>query len=790
MSTWTSDLLGINNVYSNGALAPPERDAINFIGGSGITITASDNPVTLRTDVTFSTSVGVGAGSATTNVLQWSGTAWVATSTPTVTSLTANSFLAVGSPVPAAGGLRLANNLGVVSRTTGGVQLDLIYASGGDAIIVGDADAVSVTLDNANVIVNRFIRFPLTASTPKISQDALTSDAAPQNVTLEPQAAFSTATGTNRTPGSFVVNLGAPTNGGTDEAGLVIQRAAAFSARIGPLITAPAYGAVWLGSGLVPSATNYAIASNGTATNFNAATTLTLAIAGGGTVTLTTAQLTLNPSTIEWSEPASPVIRQATFTSDAAPRNFIIQPQAPFASATGSNRKGGDLLVNLATPTNGGTTESKLIVNRGGSHQVSMGNYGSGSSLCAVWAGTGLAPSGSNFCFLGDGATQTYLNVGNSGGSVYLVTAGTSLNGFEVQQTKLTWHDGSARSIQARQRTSDAATFDLTIKGQDAFATATGTNRNGGALVLGGGNKATGGVDGIVQLYNGATHVADFAIVAGNNTLRFDKAAHAIVWTDTPTSDTAPKEMQVYAGDCFASASTNINGARLLLSSGNRAGSGLRGAVQLVLGAVDMMVEVTEVASGRRVVVLNRMSAITTTQLPANTGDGVVYLGNVVTAPTAAPVSGGVGWADTGALKWIEPNSAVSEIAYRDAATGAIEKSCRRRVARVQTTNATVTTIFSFTVPDNTVVQFCARVTARNQTTAEQGAYVVQHSARRRSAGAAALIGTIDKVAQEEQAAWDVTTTTATNDFVIQVTGAAAQTIDWCVWVDIYVYTP
>ncbi len=644
--TWTSDLLGINEVFDDGVEITPERDAINFVSGSGVNVLVSDNPVTLRKDVTFSSVAGgiVGGGSATTDVLQWDGTAWVATSNPNVASIS------VGSPLPSIGALRVANGIvAVASRTTGGVDLNLAYANSSDVILLGDPDAASITLDNSDVIMNRFLRFPTSATGPKISQDTLTADTAPQNLTLAPQAPFASATGTNRNPGSVIVDNAAPTNGGTVDGFFECQRAATRYFRVSAYPSAPATGLLWLGS---------------------------------------------------------------------------------------------------ATPTT------------------------------------------SNPVLQSDGATGTTVS-GPSGGSLNITTGGSLANGFYVRATSLGWAYNSSRFFQQDGQISDTATFDTTYQAQTAYVSATGTNRNGGHLKLVGGVKATGGVDGSVRMYSGGSHIADFRLIAGVSGLAFNSAVSGNVFVNDPASDVAPQPLTLSGANAYASASTNINGAACEIYGGLRksGSAGLSGPVRLELEAVPG-VELTEVATTRRVLALCRFANITTTELPANTGDGVVYLGNVVSAPTASPVSGGIGWANSGQLRWREPNGAISDAVYRAVSTGGTTKQCERRCDDLQTTDATVTTILTVTIPDNSVVEVIVNVQARNQTTAEQAAYHVRHAARRRAAGSAALLGTIAKDSFEEDATWDVATAVSGNDLLIQVTGEAAQTIDWLAWAEIYTWTP
>lgn len=68
--------------------------------------------------------------------------------------------------------------------------------------------------------------------------------------------------------------------------------------------------------------------------------------------------------------------------------------------------------------------------------------------------------------------------------------------------------------------------------------------------------------------------------------------------------------------------------------------------------AAGTMIEAVEVSAGRRVVSLALGADLTTTEMPANTGDRVVYVADCATAPTANPVSGGVLYSSGGDLYW------------------------------------------------------------------------------------------------------------------------------------------
>lgn len=227
--------------------------------------------------------------------------------------------------------------------------------------------------------------------------------------------------------------------------------------------------------------------------NVNGATAAAL---GSAALSLTTV------ATIAWADTiAAPNILQATKTGDTAPQDLIVTPQAPFATATGSNRKGGDLIIGLADPTNGGTSLPRVRVKEGSSTYVSFGRYDSATTHGGYWAGT-PSPTQQNFCFLGDGSTISYLNV-PTGGQIELSINGTAGTGITVKSTDVTLAPATLQFIKSvtptiKQliNTADVACNDLTIESQTPFASATGTNRNPGNLVYKVPSPAAGGAAG------------------------------------------------------------------------------------------------------------------------------------------------------------------------------------------------------------------------------------------------------------------------------------------------------
>lgn len=182
-------------------------------------------------------------------------------------------------------------------------------------------------------------------------------------------------------------------------------------------------------------------------------------------------------------------------------------------------------------------------------------------------------------------------------------------------------------------------------------------------FAAGGGLLYTNGPTGIVFLVGGTQY-------AGLGTSNFSLTGGVgLMWTATSTS---PK---LYQDDETAASTT---GKTLIVQAQNstgttsiggildlRGGTGTTsaGAVQIRPGSTNIIIEAAEVAAGRNVVSLARKSAITTTQLPANTGDGIVYIANAATAPTADPVSGGILYVEGGALKYRGTSGTVTVVA-------------------------------------------------------------------------------------------------------------------------------
>jgi hypothetical protein len=104
--------------------------------------------------------------------------------------------------------------------------------------------------------------------------------------------------------------------------------------------------------------------------------------------------------------------------------------------------------------------------------------------------------------------------------------------------------------------------------------------------------------------------------------------------------------------------SGNQNGGSMTLSGGAFAGTGSKGSVRMALNAdetlanVQVMVVAADLGPGRRVVGLVTIATLSSTQMPANSGDGVVFIADAQTEPTADAVGGHIYYSSAGRPVW------------------------------------------------------------------------------------------------------------------------------------------
>jgi hypothetical protein len=468
---WLDSLIyGVRHVQIAGA-PTSDRTTINIIGG-----TVADNPGQNRIDITIPATVT--AVTATAPIVSSGGSAPVISISPatggSAGSMSAADKTKLDASTASATNSTLAQRDGAARIAFSGVDLDATPATAG-----------TVRVGNASTAKYR--------NAANSANNALWAVDGADGISFGDASAASISSGV-KTGGSFSWAINAAAVMTLTAASL--QFASAVNIQCGGATkialttvdqtigdTSVAAGSLFLqcgGSGVVRTKV-------GGATIITAASslvTLTTGLALAGNVTFDVAQ-------------ASPTIQQTAATSDVACADLIIASQAAFATATGANRVGGNVVIALPAPTNSGTTSPAVKVKEGATSYAAFGHYQPGTAYGCYWGGS-ATPSISNFAFLGDGSTIAYFNA-PSGGTLNLSFAGTSANGISMTASLLTsiipaWQFAvgvASPTINQADNVTNAATAQ-TLKIQAANATGT-TSTGGGVDVTSGTGTTTAG---------------------------------------------------------------------------------------------------------------------------------------------------------------------------------------------------------------------------------------------------------------------------------------------------------
>jgi hypothetical protein len=132
-------------------------------------------------------------------------------------------------------------------------------------------------------------------------------------------------------------------------------------------------------------------------------------------------------------------------------------------------------------------------------------------------------------------------------------------------------------------------------------------------------------------------------------------------------------------------------------------------------------------------------------------------------------------------------DSGTNNILYDNQNSGVAAGGISTEVETITTTDASVTTIWNKTLATNTVYHITVDVVARRTAGGgEERAVYRRIACVYRIAGVAVLEGTVATPATiESLAAWDTTVSVTSNDAIVTVTGAAAQTVDWKAFVTV-----
>jgi hypothetical protein len=185
----------------------------------------------------------------------------------------------------------------------------------------------------------------------------------------------------------------------------------------------------------------------------------------------------------------------------------------------------------------------------------------------------------------------------------------------------------------------------------------------------------------------------------------------------------------------------------------------------------------------------NDWALLYTRGINSSVPDGAAAVGIALDAPNLATdgsriITAGV----NGAVKFSVDRLGKTAIGFATVATALLSlkghaafagSEAQRDTAAVQTTDATVTTLFSKTLSDNTLYYFEVSIIGRDAGGTNR-AYYQRKLRVHRQGGGGATAGTIQTpVTDESNAAWDATIDVNGNDVRVRVTGAAGVTINW-----------
>lgn len=153
----------------------------------------------------------------------------------------------------------------------------------------------------------------------------------------------------------------------------------------------------------------------------------------------------------------------------------------------------------------------------------------------------------------------------------------------------------------------------------------------------------------VLQTVIGLTGTAG-TVTAACTTINFINSISTPTIMQATTTSAAGTNLHLLAQTTsFAGA----NGGNIILSGGGTS-SGLKGGVKLQVN-IDNIIQITEVASGRRVLSLFKTTDLNTSDMPSGTGDMVMYIRDTVTPPfLGSPTNGSIVYSSGGQVYIME----------------------------------------------------------------------------------------------------------------------------------------
>jgi hypothetical protein len=248
---------------------------------------------------------------------------------------------------------------------------------------------------------------------------------------------------------------------------------------------------------------------------------------------------------------------------------------------------------------------------------------------------------------------------------------------------------------------------------------------------------------------------------------------------------------------------TNKSGGAVVIAGGAPGPGGRQGGVKLqftsgVPGGYPKtslsgittanMVQLSEVAVGRRVLSLCNPSDLTTIDMPANTGDMVMFIKNAVSVPSTGSPSNGVMLYATGGELWVKQqdgnNFSIGSIPNPSiwGDPGHVEQTRTTRSYVTSTTAATLA--FSFTLPDQAATRADVIFVGKKAGSTDSAQFNMSIGYSRNGAGPVAVgsLTNADPRTSGAASGWTIPNITVSGNNLQVFTGfSAGSTIQWFV---------
>jgi hypothetical protein len=171
---------------------------------------------------------------------------------------------------------------------------------------------------------------------------------------------------------------------------------------------------------------------------------------------------------------------------------------------------------------------------------------------------------------------------------------------------------------------------------------------------------------------------------------------------------------------------------------------------------------------------------------------GAVFIGNSVTPPTDTPSNGGYLYASNGSLTYKSSDGSVTAMGIvkaQEVLWGISGAYVHSYEITAQTSNATKTTIFTYTPPANSVNKFQIDLTARDITNGAMWSGTINDAGLKTINGSISAVGTLPLINPNPNGVdSELSTCTATIEIsgttiIVTITGVLATSIKWLVQV-------